>query len=127
MPFMINDGCINCGACEPVCPNGGIRKGKSAYIIDQDACTECVGFFNKQQCVVVCPMDSCILNPSIVLSEEALFERAKALHAHSGKHPTLTAQTSHLRAAAGGTWWERLFGKKEPKADSSLSSSVAES
>jgi len=109
MPFMIFDGCINCGACVPVCPNNGIRKGKAVYVIDQDSCTECVGFFSAQQCVKVCPMDCCVLNPDIVLAEEALFERAKAVHANSDKQPTLTANTSHFRRAAAGKWWERLL------------------
>ena len=109
MPFMIADGCINCDACVPVCPNNGIRKGQRSYVIDQDACTECVGFFSTQQCVRVCPMDCCVLNPAIALNEEALFERAKAIHANSDKQPTLTAATSHFRKVAPGKWWERLF------------------
>ncbi len=116
MPLMITDACINCDACEPVCPNHGIREGERVYVIDQDACSECVGFFSRPQCAKVCPMNCCVFTPDIVLSEEALFERAKAIHANSDKQPTLTANTSHFqRAAAGnrkaaaGKWWERLF------------------
>lgn len=116
MPLMITEDCINCGACEPVCPNHGISKGEPVYVIDQKACTECVGFFSTPQCAVVCPMYCCVFNPDIVLSEEALFERAQAIHADSDTQPTLTDSTSHFRKAAArngkvavGKWWTRLF------------------
>src|SRR3990172_4136475 len=110
MPFTITDGCINCAACVPVCPNNGITKGKVVYVIDKDSCTECVGFFSTPQCVKVCPMDCCVLHPGMVLTEQALFERAKAIHANSNPQPTLTANTSHFRKAAAGKWWARLLG-----------------
>ena len=145
MPIRITQDCINCAACIDVCPNGGIRRGQSAYIIDQDLCTECIGFFNQEQCVAICPIDCCIRNPRIVLTEEALFERAKAIHADTGKHPTLTAETSHFRVGPGskrqgaagpnsdipsgsesrtasGRWWERLFRKKLTVSSSPVSS-----
>lgn len=116
MPFMITGGCILCDACVPACPNQGIHRGDPVYVIDQDACSECVGFFSRPQCAKVCPMDCCVLNPRVVLTEEALFERAKALHVNSDKQPTLTADTSHFprvaagnRKAAAGRWWERVF------------------
>jgi ferredoxin len=116
MPFVITDACIRCDACVPVCPNDGISKGEVRYVIDQDFCTECVGFFSRPQCASVCPMDCCVLKPDVFLTEEGLFERAKALHVNSDKQPTLTPDTSHLwRAAAGnqkaaaGKWWERVF------------------
>ena len=129
MPIKITPDCVNCGACADVCPNGGILKGNSAYVIKQDLCTECVGFFDREQCVAVCPIDCCIRNPRIVLTEEVLFERARAIHANSGKHPTLTAATSHFRTASGSKvlvapasnlqtvspkWWGRLFRRKPP-------------
>ena len=31
--------CINCGACEPECPNNAISQGDEIYIIDPDTCT----------------------------------------------------------------------------------------
>ncbi len=127
MPIRITQDCINCGACAEVCPNGGISKGHpsayghSAYVINQDMCTECVGFFAREQCVAICPIDCCIRNTSIVLTQEALFERALAIHANTGKHPTLAAQTSHFPGASGSNpkvvsqkWWERLFRRKAP-------------
>lgn len=77
-------------------------------MIDSDSCTECVGFFNEQQCVVVCPVNCCVLDPNNGLTEAVLFERAKAIHTDSNKRPTLTAKTSHFRVPAAGKWWERL-------------------
>ena len=129
MPIRITQDCVNCAACVDVCPNNGIRPGRSVYVIDQNSCTECVGFFNVQQCVAICPIDCCVRNPNINLTEEALFERAKAIHANSGKHPTLSAETSHYRTVshsnpqeASETWWERLFGKKLPVSSSPVPS-----
>ena len=109
MPLMITGACINCDACVAVCPNHGISKGKNVYRIDQDACSECVGFFSTPQCAKVCPMDCCVLRTDIVLTEEALFERAKALHANSDKQPTLAVNTSSFQRPTEGKWWERLF------------------
>jgi len=63
MAFMINDECINCGACEPECPNQAIEAGDEIYEIDPDKCTECVGHFDEQQCAAVCPVDSCVVDP----------------------------------------------------------------
>ncbi len=127
MPIQITQDCINCGACADVCPNGGIRKGTSAYSIKQDMCTECVGFFKQEQCVAVCPIDCCVRNPRMVLSEQELFDRAAAIHASSGKNLTLTAETSHFRTGAKHqgapeSLWERLFGKKQPIATPAVSS-----
>lgn len=112
MPFMITDDCISCAACEPICPNHGIRKDerRSVYVIDSDSCTECVGFSNKQQCAVVCPMGCCVLDPRNVETEAVLFERAKtASYADPNKRPTLSPETSHFRTVTPRKWWERLF------------------
>ena len=79
MAIMITDDCINCGACEPECPNTAIYEagvewehdGKTgtddaAFFSDEffyivpDKCTECVGFHDEPQCVAVCPVDACV-------------------------------------------------------------------
>jgi ferredoxin len=59
MAMLINEDCINCGACEPVCPNEAISEGEDIYIIDAEACTECEDEEEKQ-CIVSCPVD-CIV------------------------------------------------------------------
>ena len=63
MAYMITDECINCGACEPECPNEAISAGDERYIIDPDRCTECVGHYDESQCKAVCPVDCCIPDP----------------------------------------------------------------
>src|SRR5882724_11779153 len=96
MATMITDECINCGACEPECPNTAIYQGgvqwdaldgsKQAAISDQifyivpEKCTECVGFFDHEACAAVCPVDCCIPNPSIPETEAVLIARAAQIH-----------------------------------------------
>ena len=97
MATMITEECINCGACEPECPNTAIYEGgiewetsgdgdmrealsEDIYYIVPEKFTECVGFFDQEQCAAVCPVDCCIPNPEIVETEELLLGRAKQLH-----------------------------------------------
>lgn len=63
MAYIITEECINCGACEPECPNSAISVGDEIYVIDPDRCTECVGHFDESQCAAVCPVDCCIPDP----------------------------------------------------------------
>jgi len=86
MAIMITEDCINCGACEPECPNTAIYEAGSNWEMDgvsggegdaapsgktgffsedvfyivPDKCTECVGFHDEPQCVSVCPVDACV-------------------------------------------------------------------
>jgi ferredoxin len=80
MATKITEECINCGACEPECPNEAIREGDDIYIIDPALCTECVGFHDEEACAAVCPVDCCVPDPEKVETEAALLERAKKLH-----------------------------------------------
>jgi ferredoxin len=80
MSTKITEECINCGACEPECPNGAISQGDDIFIIDPKLCSECVGFHDEEACAAVCPVDCCVPDPEIVESEEVLLERARALH-----------------------------------------------
>ena len=41
MAYVINDACINCGACVEECPTEAITAGDSAYVIDADKCIDC--------------------------------------------------------------------------------------
>ena len=64
MATMITEECINCGACEPECPNEAISEGEDIYIIDPNLCTECVGFHDYEACQAVCPVECCIPDPN---------------------------------------------------------------
>ena len=72
---MITDECINCDVCEPECPNGAIYQGQEIYEINPNLCTECVGHFDKPQCVVVCPVDCIPLNPDVVETQVQLMAK----------------------------------------------------
>ncbi|MBE0461098.1 MAG: YfhL family 4Fe-4S dicluster ferredoxin [Candidatus Aminicenantes bacterium] len=72
MALIINEECINCGACEPECPNEAISAGDELYVINPDKCTECVGHFDEPQCAAVCPVDACVPDPDHKESREEL-------------------------------------------------------
>jgi ferredoxin len=95
MATVITSECINCGACEPECPNTAIYQGgvdweldgqthppisNDIFYIVPEKCTECVGFFDHEACAAVCPVDCCVPDPNIPESEAVLIERAKKLH-----------------------------------------------
>jgi ferredoxin len=95
MATVITSECINCGACEPECPNTAIYAGGVAYdfngvsiaaiasdifYIVPDKCTECVGFHDHEACAAVCPVDCCVPDPKIPETEGALLARARVLH-----------------------------------------------
>jgi len=80
MATTITSDCINCGACEPECPNNAISQGEEIYVIDPQLCTECVGFHDYEACAAVCPVDCCVPDPNNVETEEVLIARGRALH-----------------------------------------------
>ena len=80
MATMITNDCINCGACEPECPNNAISQGDPVYVIDPKLCTECVGFHDYEACAAVCPVDVCVTDPNNIETEEVLMARARQLH-----------------------------------------------
>jgi len=78
--FIDPNECIDCGACEPECPNEAISEGEDIYVIDPKLCTECVGFHDHEACQAVCPVECCLPDPNHVETEDALITRAKSLH-----------------------------------------------
>ena len=106
MAIHITDECINCGACEPECPNTAIYEGGIAwtlagvtyaaeeeapsgaqgffsfdvYYIVPDKCTECVGFHDEPQCAAVCPVDVCLPDPVHPESRDELLEKVEILN-----------------------------------------------
>lgn len=81
MALIITDECINCDVCEPECPNQAISQGPEIYVIDPAKCTECVGHFDKPQCVEVCPVDCIPVDPDHVETREALQQKYERLMA----------------------------------------------
>ncbi|HYB98061.1 MAG TPA: 4Fe-4S dicluster domain-containing protein [Candidatus Limnocylindrales bacterium] len=95
MATVITEECINCGACEPECPNTAIYQGGVEYdwqgskhaalsndffYIVPEKCTECVGFFDHEACAAVCPVDCCVPDPKRPETHDALLQRARELH-----------------------------------------------
>lgn len=108
MAIKITEECINCGACEPECPNNAIYEGgrewnwaqgtgltqvdgvdaqtmqkpvsDEFYYIVTGKCTECVGFHEEPQCASVCPVDCCVPDPDNVESKDALLAKKEKLH-----------------------------------------------
>jgi ferredoxin len=95
MATTITSECINCGACEPECPNTAIYAGgvpwelngatspaiaQDIYYIVPAKCTECVGFHDHEACAAVCPVDCCIPDPNNLETEAVLLARARELH-----------------------------------------------
>lgn len=101
MALKITDECINCGACEPECPNTAIYEGgaewtladktygaddaapsgASGFYSDEffyivpDKCTECEGFHEEPQCIAVCPVDCCVPDPDNEEDKDALLKK----------------------------------------------------
>jgi ferredoxin len=72
MAMLITSDCINCDACEPECPNEAIAPGEEIYVIDPAKCTECVGHFEKSQCVNVVRSTPSFRIPTTRGKQEAL-------------------------------------------------------
>ena len=75
MAYKITEECINCGACEPECPNQAITASDEIYVIDPEKCTECVGHHDSSQCAAVCPVDCCVPDPDHKESREELMAK----------------------------------------------------
>ena len=95
MATIITEECINCGACEPECPNQAISQGEDIFVIDPALCTECVGFHDEEACAAVCPVDCCVPDPDNAETESVLLARAEKLHPQK-QFPPVAALPAHL-------------------------------
>jgi ferredoxin len=81
MALLINDLCVNCDVCAPVCPNAAITQGATIYEIEPARCTECVGHYDTPQCVEVCPVECIHIDSSHPESRDELLEKLRRLTA----------------------------------------------
>ena len=79
MALFITDECINCDVCEPECPNEAIYMGPEIYEINPELCTECVGHFDTQQCVDVCPVECIFVDPNNTETQEQLVAKFRKI------------------------------------------------
>ena len=115
MSTIITEECINCGACEPECPNTAIYAAAIEYELDgarkpalsndffyivPEKCTECVGFLDHEACAAACPVDCCIADPNLSETEEALLARARVLHADKSFAEPLPSRFRKQRATS---------------------------
>lgn len=92
MALKIINSCVNCYACEPLCPSQAIYKAEAHFLINPKKCTECNGDFDVPQCASICPIEGAILdalgeaiNPPGSLTgipPERMAEAMAALQAH---------------------------------------------
>jgi ferredoxin len=62
MAYQIVEGCVNCWACEPLCPSQAIYEARPHFLIDAAKCTQCEGDHPVAQCASICPVEGVILD-----------------------------------------------------------------
>lgn len=63
MALKIIESCVNCYACEPLCPSKAIfMKPDAHFMINPKKCTECEGDYKEPQCASICPIEGAILD-----------------------------------------------------------------
>lgn len=62
MALQIVEGCVNCWACEPLCPSQAIYAALPHFLIDAKKCTECDGDYADPQCASICPIEAVIVD-----------------------------------------------------------------
>ena len=62
MALEIVESCVNCWACEPLCPSQAIYEAAPHFLIDAKKCTECEGDYADPQCASICPIEGAILD-----------------------------------------------------------------
>ncbi|MCB1756747.1 MAG: 4Fe-4S binding protein [Gammaproteobacteria bacterium] len=62
MAYKIIESCVNCWACESICPSQAIYAAKPHFLINAKKCTECEGDNADAQCASICPIEGAILD-----------------------------------------------------------------
>ncbi len=124
MATMITNECINCGACEPECPNNAISQGETIFVIDPQLCTECVGFHDYEACAAVCPVDCCVTDPNNIETEEVLVARARAIHPETPIGDNFESRFRKGQGKSGGATGQKPAPAQAPSG-ASLSAAAA--
>lgn len=81
MSLRINEYCVACGWCQPLCKNGAIKEGENMqYYIDPGRCTECIGWYEEERCIEVCFQSACEPDPEHGENHEQLLAKWRKLH-----------------------------------------------
>jgi ferredoxin len=101
MPNIINDNCISCHSCIPVCPTNAVYKagenwsladgtisknnqkhlalsGSITFIVPEK-CTECVGSYDNPICSEVCPVSASLIDENYIETKEQLLKKKNQL------------------------------------------------
>lgn len=62
MALRIVDACTHCWACEPLCDSAAIRPATPHFMIEAEACTECLGAYDEPQCASIFPVEGAIVD-----------------------------------------------------------------
>lgn len=120
MAVHINDDCISCNLCVPVCPNRAIADlpakdpraiHGTTFVVDPDLCTECVKFYGEPQCIKVCPTDAIPLGELIEEARDELELKADRLIAHR-LSIGMPANIAYAEPANAGLPPQKGFGPK---------------
>ena len=81
MSLRINEYCVACGWCQPLCKNGAIKEGENMqYYIDPRRCTECIGWYEEERCIEICFQSACEPDPEHGENHEQLLAKWRKLH-----------------------------------------------
>ena len=80
MSCRVLESCIGCDMCVLECPNDAITEKDGVYTMNEDLCTECVGFYKSPQCMRVCAVKAIARNPERRESHDELLAKARRIH-----------------------------------------------
>ena len=92
MAIKITEECINCGACEPECPNNAIYEGgvewaiadgttvKGSFTLMDGSVTDADQKHAEPQCAAVCPVDCCVPDEMYRETVEELIAKKDKMH-----------------------------------------------
>jgi ferredoxin len=81
MAIKITEECINCGACEPECPNNAIYEGGVEWAVSDG--TTVKGMFTLMDGTQVdadCPVDCCVPDEMYVETVDQLMAKKDKMH-----------------------------------------------